>query len=57
VVTIGFSSHMYTVVESDGYVEVCVQISSGSGTLVSGAFAAFSVSVETSTAGERVFNT
>ena len=52
-VTVGFSSRMYMVVESGGYVEVCVQTSSSSDILSSGGFVTFSVSVTASTAGER----
>ena len=52
--TVGFSSNMYTVVESYGYVEVCVEANSDVGSLSSGGFVTFSISVTPSTAGERV---
>ena len=54
VVTVGFSSNMYTVVESDGYVEVCVQVNSDVGSLPSGSFVTFSITVTPSTAGEKM---
>ena len=54
VVTVGFSSNMHTVVESDGYVEVCVEAKSDVGSLSSGGFVTFSISVTPLTAGERV---
>ena len=53
-VTVGFSSNTYTVVESNGYVEVCVEVNSGVGSLPSGSFVAFSISVTPSTAGEKI---
>ena len=54
VVTVGFSSNMYTVVESDGHVEVCVEAKSDVGSLSSSGFVTFSISVTPSTAGESI---
>ena len=48
---------MYTVLESGGYVEVCVQTNSTSDILPSGGFVTFSVDVTASTAGERHYLT
>lgn len=53
VLTVGFSSSMYSVVESGGSVEVCVQAESGTVSLSSGGFVTFSISVTPSTAGEN----
>ena len=54
VVTVGFNRDMYTVVESYGYVEVCVLANSDVGSLSNGGFVTFFISVTPSTAGERV---
>ena len=56
VVTVGFSSSMYTVVESTGSVEVCVQAENGTVSLSSGGYVTFSISVTPSTAGKTYHN-
>ena len=55
--TVGFSSNMYTVIESNGYVQVCVEANSNIGSLSSDGFVTFFISVTPLTAGERVYVT